>query len=144
MEKGTLGTLAMASLLALAGPAFAADKNPFGLVYANAITENVPGQVQIHHVHYDLNGINIAANVYTPADYKIETISPRPMLFIMGEKAHSQPFTKDAYAKTAEPKELIIVPGADHFDLYDKLEYLPIDKLAEFFHVNLKKSESQN
>ncbi len=72
MKKGTLGTLAMASLLALAGSTFAADKNPFGLVYANAITENVPGKVQIHTVHYDLNGINIAANVYTPADYKAE------------------------------------------------------------------------
>ncbi len=72
MEKGTLGTLAMASLLALAGPTFAADKNPFGLVYANAITENAPGKAQIHPVHYDLNGINIAANVYTPADYKAD------------------------------------------------------------------------
>ena len=72
MEKGTLGTLAIASLLALAGPAFAADKNPFGLVYANAITENVPGKVQIHPVHYDLNGIKIAANVYTPADYRAD------------------------------------------------------------------------
>ena len=68
----------------------------------------------------------------------IETISPRPMLFIMGEKAHSQPFTKDAYAKAAEPKELFIVPGADHFDLYDKLDVLPIDKLAEFFGASLK------
>lgn len=68
----------------------------------------------------------------------IETISPRPMLFIMGEKAHSQPFTKDAYARAAEPKELFIVPGADHFDLYDKLEFLPVDKLADFFKSNLK------
>ncbi len=68
----------------------------------------------------------------------IETISPRPMLFIMGEKAHSQPFTKDAYAKAAEPKELFVVPGADHFDLYDKLEFIPVDKLADFFGKNLK------
>ena len=68
----------------------------------------------------------------------IDTISPRPILFIMGEKAHSQPFTKDAYARAAEPKELFIVPGADHFDLYDKLEFLPVDKLAEFFKSNLK------
>lgn len=68
----------------------------------------------------------------------IETISPRPMLFIMGEKAHSQPFTKDAYAKAAEPKELFVVPGADHFDLYDKMDVLPIGKLTEFFDSNLK------
>lgn len=68
----------------------------------------------------------------------IETISPRPMLFIMGEKAHSQPFTRDAYARAAEPKELVIIPGADHFDLYDKLEFIPVDKLAEFFTTHLK------
>lgn len=68
----------------------------------------------------------------------IETISPGPMLFIMGEKAHSQPFTRDAYARAAEPKELVIVPGADHFDLYDKLQFLPIDKLADFFRRELK------
>lgn len=68
----------------------------------------------------------------------IETISPRPMLFIMGGKAHSQPFTKDAFAKAAELKELFIVPGADHFDLYDKLDVIPVDKLAQFFKDNLK------
>jgi len=45
------------------------SKNPFTLVYENAITENVPGKVNIHQVTYKLNGIDIAANVYTPANY---------------------------------------------------------------------------
>ncbi|WP_426791693.1 alpha/beta hydrolase [Sphingobacterium sp. WOUb80] len=44
-------------------------KNPFGLVYRDAITENVKGKVNIHPVTYKLNGIDIAANVYTPANY---------------------------------------------------------------------------
>ncbi|WP_185211755.1 alpha/beta hydrolase [Sphingobacterium mizutaii] len=44
-------------------------KNPFGLVYGDAITENVKGRVNIHHVTYKLNGNDIAANVYTPANY---------------------------------------------------------------------------
>ncbi|WP_321346099.1 alpha/beta hydrolase [uncultured Draconibacterium sp.] len=44
-------------------------ENPFGLVYRDAITENVNGEVNIHPVHYKLNDIEIAANVYTPANY---------------------------------------------------------------------------
>jgi uncharacterized protein len=43
--------------------------NPFGLVYRDAITENITGKVNIHPVTYKLNGIDIAANVYTPANY---------------------------------------------------------------------------
>ena len=45
------------------------NANPFGLVYQNAISKNVIGQVNIHPVTYKLNGLDIAANVYTPANY---------------------------------------------------------------------------
>jgi fermentation-respiration switch protein FrsA (DUF1100 family) len=69
----------------------------------------------------------------------IETISPRPMLFITGENAHSREFSEDAYKLAAEPKELYIVPGAGHVDLYDRVNLIPFDKLESFFKENLKK-----
>lgn len=68
----------------------------------------------------------------------IETISPRPILFIMGEKAHSRYFTEDAYKMAAEPKELVIVPDARHIDLYDRSDLIPFDKIEEFFSKALK------
>jgi fermentation-respiration switch protein FrsA (DUF1100 family) len=68
----------------------------------------------------------------------IETISPRPILFIIGENAHSRYFTEDAYKMAAEPKELYVVPGARHIDLYDRIDMIPFDKLEYFFKENLK------
>jgi len=68
----------------------------------------------------------------------IKSISPRPILFIMGENAHSRYFTEDAYEMAAEPKELVIVPGARHIDLYDRTDMIPFDKLESFFKENLK------
>jgi fermentation-respiration switch protein FrsA (DUF1100 family) len=69
----------------------------------------------------------------------IETISPRPMLFIAGENAHSREFSEDAYKLAGEQKELYIVPGAGHVDLYDRVNLIPFDKLTSFFKENLKK-----
>lgn len=68
----------------------------------------------------------------------IETISPRPLLFIAGDKAHSLEFSEDAYKLAAEPKELYLVPGAGHVDLYDRTDYIPFEKLTDFFKKNLK------
>jgi fermentation-respiration switch protein FrsA (DUF1100 family) len=68
----------------------------------------------------------------------IETISPRPMLFITGDTAHSREFSEDAYRLAGEPKELVIVPNAGHVDLYDRVELIPFDKLTDFFTKNLK------
>lgn len=68
----------------------------------------------------------------------IETVSPRPLLFIAGENAHSRYFSEDAYKLAAEPKELYIVPKAGHVDLYDKTGLIPFDKLESFFKKYLK------
>ncbi len=67
----------------------------------------------------------------------IKEIAPRPMLLIAGEKAHSRYFAEDAYKAAAEPKELMIIPGAVHTDLYDRLDKIPFDKLTSFFTQNL-------
>lgn len=67
----------------------------------------------------------------------IETISPRPMLFISGDQAHSREFSLDAYARAAEPKELVWVHGAGHVDLYDRTDLIPFDKLTGFFDKHL-------
>jgi hypothetical protein len=68
----------------------------------------------------------------------VEDISPRPILFIIGEKAHSRYFAEDAYKLAKEPKELVVIPGARHIDLYDRVDMIPFDKLDDFFTKNLK------
>ena len=68
----------------------------------------------------------------------IETISPRPMLFITGDQAHSKEFSEDAYKRAAEPKELLYIKGAGHVDLYDRVDLIPWDKLKDFFANALK------
>lgn len=70
MKKTLLMTMAVASSLAFTSVANAAENNPFGLVYKGAVVENVKGKVNIHPVTYTLNGLKIAANVYTPAGYE--------------------------------------------------------------------------
>ncbi|KGM27287.1 membrane protein [Photorhabdus luminescens] len=69
---------------------------------------------------------------------QIEAISPRPILFIAGEKANSRYFSEDAYKLAAEPKELYIVSDALHVDLYDRTKFIPFDKITSFFTHNLK------
>ncbi len=68
----------------------------------------------------------------------IDTISPRPILFIIGEKAHSRYFSEDAYQVAKSPKELYIVKNARHIDLYDRVDMIPFDKLENFFNKSLK------
>jgi len=69
----------------------------------------------------------------------IKEIAPRLLLLIHGENAHSRYFseTETAYAAAAEPKEIVIVPGAVHVDLYDQMDKIPFDLLSAFFQKNL-------
>jgi uncharacterized protein len=73
-----------------------------------------------------------------PMYANIDMISPRPIMLIAGENAHSLYYSQDVYKMASEPKELVIIPNADHVDLYDNMEKIPFDKLETFFKANLK------
>ena len=61
------------------------------------------------------------------------------VLLVHGEKAHSRYFSEGAYEKmTGDNKELLIIPGASHVDLYDNLDVIPFEKLNSFFNIYLK------
>ncbi len=68
----------------------------------------------------------------------VKEISPRPMLLIAGENAHSRYFSEDIFKEANEPKELMIIPNGVHVDLYDKMDLIPFDKMESFFRKNLK------
>ena len=82
---------------------------------------------------------NLAMMNFPLLDY-IKEISPRPILFVMGDRAHSRFFSENAYAAASEPKELYTVADAEHIDLYDRKDRIPFDKLADFFQKNLKQA----
>ncbi len=72
-----------------------------------------------------------------PLYTNIGMISPRPILLIAGENAHSRYYSEDVMKVASDPKELVIVPDADHCDLYDQMDKIPFDKLTDFFNRHL-------
>ena len=76
-------------------------------------------------------GLHLA---YYPLTH-MDLISPRPVLLISGSRAETLKFSEAAYAQAKQPKEIMVIPGASHFDLYDKPQYVKpaVNKLAEFF-----------
>jgi fermentation-respiration switch protein FrsA (DUF1100 family) len=95
-----------------------------------------PGTTDQFTTHPTLTSNVKFMNFYPFED--IETISPRPMLFIAGENAHSREFSEEAYRLAGQPKELVIIPGAGHVDLDDRVNLIPFDKLTTFFQNSLK------
>ncbi|WP_417725383.1 alpha/beta hydrolase [Salipiger sp.] len=73
---------------------------------------------------------------FHPFDH-LDRISPRPVLLIAGENAHSLFFSEQAFESASEPKELHVVAGAGHVDLYDKVDLIPWDKLQSFFERHM-------
>jgi fermentation-respiration switch protein FrsA (DUF1100 family) len=71
---------------------------------------------------------------------QVEAISPRPILMMVGGKAGTRFWSDEVYAKAQEPKELFVVDGATHIDMYDKPQFVTpaVAKLTEVFGKNLK------
>lgn len=120
------------------------------------LPEDVPQFVKDYHDYYktprgyharSLNsndGWNVTSNLpflnFPLLTYANEI--ENPVLLVHGEKAHSLNFSEDTYKMLEsgvkpENKELLVIPGATHCDLYDNDEYIPWDKLQDFFKKNL-------
>lgn len=85
------------------------------------------------------NSISMADMITFPGTHHIADISPRPILFITGDIAHSRGMSEEAYARAAEPKELYVAQGdVMHIDLYDDVTKIPFDKIESFFKEYLK------
>ena len=74
----------------------------------------------------------------------LDWIAPRPVLFITGDQAHSRIFSEHAHSRASEPRELFIVPGAGHVDLYDRVGLIPWDKLQSFFGKHLAGAKARS
>ncbi|WP_313738533.1 alpha/beta hydrolase [Pseudomonas sp.] len=72
-----------------------------------------------------------------PMHANLDMIAPRPLLLVAGEHAHSRYYSEDVYNAASGPKQLLIVPGADHVDLYDRSDKIPFDALTVFFQKHL-------
>lgn len=72
-----------------------------------------------------------------PLAAHIAMIAPRPVMLVAGANAHSRYYSEDVYKAAADPKELVIVPDADHVDLYDRMDKIPFDRLEAFFKQSL-------
>jgi len=70
---------------------------------------------------------------------QLDTISPRPLLVVAGSRADTLFWSQEAYAKAKEPKELFLIEGATHIDLYDRPQYVTpaVARLAAFFTQHL-------
>ncbi|MGC9500514.1 alpha/beta hydrolase [Streptomyces sp. WG7] len=72
-----------------------------------------------------------------PLMTNIDMLAPRKALLVAGADAHSRYYSEDVQAKAPDTVDLVIVPGADHVDLYDSRDLIPFDRLDEFFTENL-------
>lgn len=120
-------------------PVVASETIPEDLDEGSALWYKFYGVKRGHHPHARgefTTTSNLAFMNFNLLDY-IDEISPRPILFIIGENAHSKSYSEVAYKKALQPKEIYTVKNADHIDLYDNVKLIPFDKIESFFKENL-------
>ncbi|MFE0854853.1 alpha/beta hydrolase [Streptomyces mutabilis] len=72
-----------------------------------------------------------------PLMTNLDMLAPSKALLVAGADAHSRYYSEDVRAKAPDAVDLVIVPGSDHVDLYDRKDLIPFDRLDEFFTKNL-------
>lgn len=94
------------------------------------------GTTRGHHPNAlgNVTNASMADIMNFPSLTHINEIAPRPILFVVGEFAHSRGYSDTAYENAAEPKEIYVVSGANHIDLYDRVELIPFDKMETFLN----------
>lgn len=115
------------------------DKIPTDLTTTGAEFFEFYGTTRGHHPRA-IGGFTTTswpAHINFGALRHLNDIAPRPILLITGENAHSRYFSDDVYAQAPGPRELIVVPGARHIDLYDDTDLIPFDTIVAFYRDNL-------
>jgi len=126
------------------GPTFPAEYEPERL---DPVTSEFQEYYVLDRGHHprSIGGFTLtseAAHIGHGALAHLPDISPRPILLITGDVAHSRYFSDEVYAKAAEPKRLVVIPDARHIDLYDRTDVIPFDLLEDFFRTSLTSSGS--
>ncbi len=118
------------------------------------LTADMPQFVKEYHDFYQTKrgyhprsfGSTTGATLSSVLDFTVMKINSysdeidTPVLMLHGEKAHSRYFSEDAFKNLkGDNKELVIIPGAVHTDLYDKMDVIPFDQIEQFFKKNLQK-----
>ncbi len=116
------------------------DKVPEGVKEPDAEWLRFYAVKRGHHPHA-LGGFTTTSDLaminFNILDH-IKEIAPRPILLIVGDRAHSKFFSENVFQMADEPKELYVVKDAEHIDLYDRKDRIPFDKLESFFKNELK------
>ena len=116
-------------------PLFPAHETPSNLPAEAAIWFEFYGLKRGHHPH--ARGGFTSTSQLSMMNFDLlahlDEISPRPVLLIVGDQAHSKRYSEIVYEKALQPKELYVVEDANHVDLYDRIDRIPFQKLEDFF-----------